>query len=195
LAIWLVFVDGLGSFSSRSKRVKDYISEINRRLTFLRTPTRVIDWHHSTSNVVVQTPKTNRSEIREELSLALGVSCAVLRIDEVERCLLVAEKEESLPFETGIHWTKGIAFEMKGKPITMNPQSTPRAVFFRINGFSVGIYKKDQLTGSEVSDKDDHAGGWAAISEHISKAVGGKWTVRSLIRVQGLLEKARTHMT
>jgi hypothetical protein len=195
LGIWLVFADGIGRFSSRSKRMKDHVFEINRRLTFLRTPTRIIDYHHSTGSIVVQTPKTSRLEVRDELSLALGVSCAVLRIDEVEKYLSVAEKAENPPSETGIRWTKGIAFEVKGKPITMTPQSTPRAAFFQINGFAIGIYNRGKITSSEVSDTDEHAGGWRAISEYISKAVGGKWTARSLVIVQGLFEKARTHLT
>jgi len=195
LGIWLVFADGVGRFSSRSKRMKDHIDEVNRRLTFLRTPTRIIDYHHSTGNVIVQSPKMNRLEVRDELSLALGVSCAVLRTDEVEQCVSIMDKAENPSSEAGIHWTKGIAFEVKGKPITTNPQSTQNAVFHRINGFTVGIYNRSQLAGSEGSDKVEHGGDWATISEYVSKSVGGKWTARSLVMVRALFEKARTQIT
>jgi hypothetical protein len=105
------------------------------------------------------------------------------------------DKAEDPPSDAGIHWTKGIAFEVKGKPISTNPQSTPRAAFYRINGFTVGIYNRSELAGSDGSDKVDHAGGWAAISEYVSKSVGGKWTARSLVMVRGLFEKARAQIT
>jgi hypothetical protein len=193
--IWLAFGLGIGDFSSRRKKMKDYVDETNRRLSLLRTPTRVIDWHHSTGNFIVQTPKTNRFEISEELSLALGTSCAVLTINEVEHCLSVSDKAASPQAQPEIRWTKGIAFEVRGRPIATNPPSNPRAVFFQINNRALGVFKRDQVTDSDVLDKEDRRGGWGAISEDIAKAVGGKWTARSQARVQGLIEKARTHLS
>ena len=193
MGIWLAFSVGIGDFSSREKKTKDYIIETNRRLKLLRTPTRVID-AHSSGNFVVETPKTNRSEIRDELSLALGVECALLGIDEVEQSLIAADRAETPQLQTGILWTKGIAFEVRGKPCTVNPPSTMRAMFFQISNFAVGVYRRDQLTDSGLAKEDDRAGGWGAVSEDVSKAVGGKWTTRSLEKVRGTVKKARLHV-
>jgi len=194
LGIYISFGVGIGSFSSRRKRTEDYVRETNERLALQATPTRVIDWYHSTGNFVVQTPKTNRSEIADELSLALGVPCTVLTTDEVASCILLADKASIPPVQTGIRWTKGIVFKARGKPCTSDLKPTPRAEFFRISGFAVGAIKKDSLTSREVLDKDDRAGGWGAVSDDVSKAVGGIWTARSLQRIEGILKKARKHL-
>lgn len=157
------------------------------------TPTRVVEWHHVTANFVVQTPKNNRFGIADELSLALGVPCAVLPINDVKACLSIADKASSPPIQPGTSWTKGIAFMVKGRPCSQDLKPTPHAVFFRINGYAVGVFKKSQLTQNEVSDGKNRPGGWGAISDDISKAVGGIWTARALTRVEGILAKALKH--
>jgi hypothetical protein len=194
MAVYIALGVGTGDFSSRRKRMEDYVRETNQRLTFEGTPTRVIDWYHSAGNFVVRTPKTNRFEIADELSLALGAPCKVLTVDEVTSCVSIADKANSPPAQAGIRWTKGIAFEVRGRPRTWDLKPTPRAEFFRINDFSVGVNKKDALTDGQVLDKDDRAGGWGAVSQDVSNAVGGIWTARSLVRIKGVLKKAREHM-
>lgn len=173
--------------------MEEYVQATNRKLSLLMTPTRVIDWHHVTGNFVVQTSKNNRWGIADELSLAFGVPCAVLPTKDVIAYLSVAEKASSPPIQPGVRWTKGIAFLVKGRPCTVNLKPTPRAVFFRINGYAVGVFKKDQLIKNEVLDRKNRAGGWGAISGEISKAVGGTWTVRALTRVDGTIAKALKH--
>ena len=187
--IWLAISSGIGEFSSRRKKMKVYVEETNRRLSLLRTPTKIIDWH-SAGNFIVQTPKANRFEISEELSLALGTSCAVLTIKEVEQCLSVSDKAAPPQDQTEVPWTKGIAFEVRGRPITTNPPSNPHAIFFPINTRALGVFKRDQHVHSDAQEKADQVG-WGTISDDISGAVGGKWTARSQARVQGLIEKAR----
>jgi hypothetical protein len=194
LGIYVAFGVGIGDFSSRRKKMVEYVRETNQRLALEATPTRVIDWYYSTGNFVVETPKTNRFEIADELSLALGVQCTVLTTNEIASCVSVADKANSPPPQTGFRWTKGIAFEVKGKPCNVDVKATPRAVFFRINAFAVGVNKKDRLSSREVLDKDDRAGGWGAISGDIAEAVGGTWTARSLARIERILERARKHM-
>jgi len=174
--------------------MEDYVRETNQRLALLPTPTRMVDWFHSTGNFVVQSPKTNRWEMNDELSLALGVPCTVLTRDEVTLCIAIANKASSPPPETGIRWTKGIAFKVKGRACTLDLKPTSRAVFFRINSYAVGVNKKDQLTNSGVLDKYDRAGGWGAVSDDVSKAAGGMWTARSLVRIESIVEIANTHI-
>jgi hypothetical protein len=174
--------------------MEDYVRETNQRLALLPTPTRIVDWFHSTGNFVVQTSKTNRWEITDELSLALGVTCTVLTREEVTSCIDIADKASSPPPETGIRWTKGIAFKVKGGSRISDLKPTSRAVFFRVNSYAVGVNKKDRLTNSGVLDKDDRAGGWGAVSDDVSNAVGGMWTARSLIRIERLLKIANKHI-
>jgi hypothetical protein len=194
LGIHIAFGVGIGNFSSRRKRMEDYVRETNQRLALLPTPTRIVDWFHSTGNFVVHTPKTNQWDIANELSLALGVPCTVLARDEVTSCIAIAEKASSPPPETGIRWTKGIAFKVKGGACTSDLKPTIRAVFFRVNSYAVGVNKKDRLTDSGVLDKDDRAGGWGAASDDVSKTVGGMWTARSLARIQSLVKVANRHI-
>ena len=194
MGIYIALGVGIGNFSSRRKRMDDYVRETNQRLALLPTPTRIVDWFHSTGNFVVQTPKTNRWDIANELSLALGVPCIVLTIDEATLCIAIADKASSPPPETGIRWTKGIAFKVKGRLCILDLKPTTRAVFFRINGYTVGVNKKDRLTNSGVLNKDDRAGGWGAVSDDVSKAVGGMWTARSLARIESLVKIANKHI-
>jgi hypothetical protein len=150
----------------------------------------VIDWHHATGNYVVQSPKNNRWAIADELSLALGVPCVVLLTQDVIACVSIANKASSPPVEAGIRWTKGIAFLVKGAPCTGDLKPTPRAVFFRINDYAVGVFKKDQFTENKELERESRAGGWGLISEDVSKAAGGIWTSRTLARIEGTVEKA-----
>jgi hypothetical protein len=192
LGTFIVFGAGIG-ISSRRTTMVEYVQAINRKLSFLRTPTRVIDWHHATGNYVVQTPKNNRWAIADELSLALGVPCVVLLTQDVIASVSIANKASSPPDEAGIRWTKGIAFMVKGAPCTVDLKPTPRAVFFRINNYAVGVFKRDQLTENKELERESRSGGWGAISEDVSKAVGGTWTSRTLTRIEGTIEKALKH--
>lgn len=170
--------------------MEDYVREINQRLILLETPTRIVDWYHSTGNFVVQSPITNRWMISDELSLAFGVPCTIQTIDEVASWVSIVDKTESPP-QTGIRWTKGIAFELKGKPCTITPKPTPYAVFYPINRFALGVSKAAHV--NEGSESDDHSEGWGAVSNEISKQVGGMWAARSLARLNGVMKKARKH--
>jgi len=190
LGIFIVLAVGTATFSSRRLSMEEYVPATNQKLSLLRTPTRVVDFHHATGNFVVQTPKVNRSEIADELSLVLGVPCAILQTGEVISCVSIAEKVSDPPIQTGIRWTKGIAFKVKGRPCTVDLKPTPRAEFFRINQYAVGVFRKDHLAIDGVLDKESRAEGWGAISMDISNVVGGIWTVRALLRIQGVLAKA-----
>jgi hypothetical protein len=170
--------------------MEEYVREINQRLILLETPTRIVDWY-STGNFVVQSPITNRWMIADELSLAFGVPCTVQTTDEVASCVSIAEKfNAECTGDKGIRWTKGIAFEVKGKPCTVALKPTPYAVFFHINRFAVGVNKAERFNSLETEDRSE---GWGAISEEISKQVSGTWTARSLTRLKGVIVKARTH--
>jgi len=170
--------------------MEDYVQATNRKLSLLRTPTRVVDWHHATGNFVVQTSKSGRSAIADEMSLALGVPCAVLPTNDVVASVTIAKKATT-PSEPSTSWTKGIAFLVKGRPSSLELKPTPLAEYFRINEYSVGVFKKDQPSQSEGVEY--HVGGWPAISDDISKAVGGIWTARALVRVEGIVAKALKH--
>lgn len=173
--------------------MEDYVRETNQRLSLLKTPTRVIDWFSATGNFVVSTPKRNRWEIADELTLALGVHCMVLTIDQAVSYVSIAEAAKSPPAQAGIRWTKGIAFQVKGRPYTSDLKASPRAEFFRINKLAVGVYKKDQLTEKGILDSGNRAGGWGAVSEDLSRTVDGIWTARTLTGVQGIIKNARKH--
>jgi hypothetical protein len=190
LGILVAFGVSVGSYSSRRTRMEDYLRASNQKLVLLRTPTRVVAYHHMAGNLVVQTPKTNRSEIADELSLVFGAPCVVLPTRDVIFCISVAEKANSPSLQAGIRCTKGIAFKVKGRPCTVDLKPTPRAEFFRINEYAVGVFKKDQLRIEGTSDKETRAGGWRAISDDISSVVGGIWTARTLTRIQGVVTKA-----
>jgi hypothetical protein len=170
----------------------EYLPASNQKLSLLRTPTRIVDFHHATGNFVVQTPKVNRSEIADELSLVFGVPCAILQTSQVLSCVSIAEKVSDPPVQPGIRWTKGLAFKVKGKPCTVDLKPTPRGQFFRVSEYAVGVFKKDQVATDETLG-ENRPGGWGAISADVSNAVGGIWTARPLIRVQGVIEKALKH--
>jgi hypothetical protein len=170
----------------------EYLLACNQKLSLLRTPTRIVDFHHVTGNFVVQTPKVNRAEIADELSLVFGVPCAILQTSQVLSCVSIAKRVSDPPIQLGIRWTEGIAFKVKGKPCTVDLKPTPRAQFFRVSEYAIGVFKKDQASTDEAS-VENRAGGWGAISTDISNAVGGIWTTRPLIKIQGVVGKALKH--
>jgi len=170
----------------------EYLPASNQKLSLLRTPTRIVDFHHATGNFVVQTPKVNRAEIADELSLVFGVPCAILQTSQVLFCVSIAKKVSDPPIQPGIRWTKGIAFKVKGKPCTVDLKPTPRAQFFRVSEYAIGVFKKDQVATDEALG-ENRPGGWGAISADISNAGGGTWTARPLMRIQGVIAKALKH--
>lgn len=188
MGIFIVFATGAGSFSRRLT-MEEYVPATNQKLSLLRTPTRIVDFHHATGNFVVQTPKVNRSEIADELSLVLGVDCAILQTYQVLSCVSLAERVGDPPIQAGIRWTKGIAFKVKGRPCTVDLKPTPHAQFFRVSEYAVGVFRKDQVA-TEVLEKENRAGGWGAVTDDISNQVGGIWTARALTRIQGIVAKA-----
>jgi len=189
LGIFIVLVAGSGNFSARKLTMDEYLPASNQKLSLLRTPTRIVDYHHATGNFVVRTPKMNRSEIADELSLVFGAPCAILQTSQVSSCVSIAKKVSEPPVQAGIRWTKGIAFKVRGRPCSVDLKPSPLAEFFRVSEYAVGVFKKDQVATNEVLG-GNRAGGWGAISADISNAVGGIWTARPLIRIQGVLGKA-----
>jgi len=192
MGIFIVFAAGSGNFSARRLTMDEYLPASNQKLSLLRTPTRIVDFHHATGNFVVQTPKLNRLEIADELSLVFGAPCAILQTGQVSFCVSMAEKVSEPPSQAGIRWAKGIAFKVRGRPCSVDLKPTPRAEFFRVSEYAVGVFKKDQVITDEVSG-ENRAGGWGAISTDISNVVGGIWTARPLARIQGVLGKALKH--
>jgi len=169
-----------------------YVKATNQKLSLLDSRTRITDWYHGTGNFVLSTVDNNRLRVADELSLALGTSCAILRIEELDAHVAVAKKAVSPPSEVGFRWTRGIAFWVRGKPCTVTPKPTAHGVFFPINRYAVGAFKKDKLAeGKETLDKENRGGGWGAISADIENTVGGTWTSRALERVEGAVAKAR----
>jgi len=193
LGIFVVLGVGTGNFSSRKMTMEEYVHATNQKLSLLRTPTRVVDYHHMAGNFVVQTPKMNRLEIADELSLVLGTSCAVNPTQDVLACVNIAEKVSSPQNQPGIRWIKGIAFKVRGRSCTVDLKPSPRAEFFRIKEYAVGVFKKDQLIREGSLDKASSIGGWAAVSDDVSSATGGIWTARALMRIQGVVAKALKH--
>ena len=188
MGIFIVLAVGQGNFSVRRTTVEEYVPAVNKRLSLLRTPTRVVDFHHATGNFVVQTPKVNRAEIADELSLVFGAPCAILQTSQVQSCVSVAERMTDSQIQPGIRWAKGIAFKVKGRPCTVELKPTAHAQFFRISEYAVGVFKSEQAAPSEVPDKT-HVASWGDISEDVSNAVGGIWTARALVRIKGVLAK------
>ena len=172
--------------------MQDYVRATNEKLSLLMTRTRITDWYYGTGNFVVQAPDYNRVRVGDELSLALGAGCAIVTIEELVARIGAVKKAANPPSEPGFRWTRGISFWVNGNRCTITPKPTTHAVFFPINKYAVGVFKKDRVAeGKETLDSEKRAGGWGAISADITKAVGGTWTSRALERVEGTLAKAR----
>lgn len=188
---FLAFAVGIGNFASRRMSMEDCVKATNQKLSLLNSRSRITDWYYGTGNFVVQAADNNRPRVADELSLALGTPCAILRVEEVDAHVAVAKKAVSPPGELGFRWTRGIAFWVNGKRCTVTLKPTTHGVFFPINQYTVGAFKKDKLAeGKETLDKENRGGGWGAISADIAKVVGGTWTSRALDRVEGALTKA-----
>ena len=191
MSIFLAFAVGVGNFASRRMSMEDCVKATNQKLSLLNSRTRIVDWYYGTGNFVVRATDNNRLRVADELFLALGTPCAILRIKELDALVAVARKAVSPPSDLGFRWTRGIAFWVSGKPCTVTLKPTAHGVFFPINGRAVGAFKKDKLAeGKETLDKENRGGGWGAISADVAKAVGGTWTSRALDRVEGALMKA-----
>ena len=192
MATFLAFAVGIGNFASRRMSMEAYVKATNQKLSLLNSRTRITDWYYGTGDFVLSTADNNRLRVADDLSLALGTSCAILRIEELDAYVAVATKAVSPPSEVGLRWTRGIAFWVRGKPCTVTLKPTAHGVFFPINRYAVGAFKKDKLAvGKETLDKENRGGGWGAISADIENMVGGTWTSRALERVEGAVAKAR----
>lgn len=172
----------------------EWTLEINRKLETLGSSTRIIDWYGHTGNFVVESSRTEPSEIASELASVAGVSCGVVPYGDVVEYVSIAERTVSPKPLVGKRWTPGVAFAVIAPPSNSVPKQTSHAIFFAISESAVGAWKKDQLVERGILDRGRRGGGWGAVSSDVSKTVGGVWTARSLRTVMSTLEKARQHI-
>jgi hypothetical protein len=195
LGLYLIFGVDIGNlgFSGRRQDMSEWALEMNKKLASLQSSTKIVDWYGHTGNFVIESSKTERSEIASELTSVVGASLAVLSVDEVTDFVSHAEKTASPPPTEGKRWTCGIVFAVRSSSCQTVPKQTLHAAFFAISDYAVGAWKEDQLTRGGVLDRERRGGGWGAVSGDVSRHVGGVWTARSLRTVIGTIEKARQH--
>ncbi len=196
MGLFIVFgvnVGNLGRVFGRKEAMDKWVGEMNKKLTSHPSSTRIIDWYGHTGNFVIESSGTDSLELANELTSVLETTCAALTYDEAVAFVSAAEKAASPAPLGGKRWTNGIAFAVKGPPCQSVPKPTSHATFFQISERAVGAWKEDQLTQNGTLDREKRGGGWGAVSDDVSRAVGGVWTARSLRTVIGTLEKARQH--
>jgi len=197
LGLFICFGVNIGNLGRVSKRrivMGSWTLEINKKLASIQSSTKIVDWYGHTGNFVIESSRTERSDIVSELTSVVGASFAVLSYDEVTDFVSAARRAFSPPPLEGNRWTCGIAFEVGDPPCLSVPKQTSHAVFFALSDHSVGAWKKDQLAERGILDRERRGGGWGAVSGDVSKTVGGVWTARSLRTVIGTLEKARQYI-
>jgi hypothetical protein len=175
--------------------MSDWALDINRKLGDLPSSTKIVDWYGHTGNFVIESSRTDRTDIANELTSIVGTFLSVLSYDEAINFVSTTEEAPSPPPLEGKRWTGGIAFAVKAPPCQSVPKPTSHAVFFAISDFAVGAWKEDQLTEDGILDKERRGGGWGAVSGDVSEQVGGTWTARSLRTIRGTLEKAQRHLS
>lgn len=134
MALYIAFgvnIGNLGRVSERRVAMDSWVPEINKKLASLQSSTKIVDWYDHTGNFVIESSRTERSDIVSELTSVVGGSCAVLSYDETIVFASIAEKAVSPTPLEGKRWTSGIAFAVRSQPCRSVPKPTSHAVFFR----------------------------------------------------------------
>ena len=186
-----VNIGNLGLPGKHRHPMDAWIADGNRKLA--GTPTRVLDSFGHTGNFVVQS-EHEHLEVARELSAVFDAAFSVLTVEELAGHVHVIEEIAQPDPRPGVRWTPGLVFAVQDTPVA-NPVliETSHARFNPVAMNVVGAWKRDQLTDSSTLDRDRRGGGWGAVSNDVSRQLGGKWTARSLRTVKGVLDLARQH--
>ncbi len=170
--------------------MEDWIRDVNQRLVKMGSSTKVLDSFSHTGNFVVHS-NNDRSQVATHLSSVFETQFAALSIDELGEYASIMKKASPPESKAGFRWTLGLVSAVSGDQAT-SPKlhDTSHASFYPMPLRAVGAWKLDQLTDSGVLDREKRGGGWGAVSDDVSRQVGGKWTARSLSTVNGVLKLA-----
>lgn len=188
---WLCFFRGLNVFG----RGKLSMPELRRRCceAFDKSglPLRFIDSYGPTGNVALSATGVPAEKILQLLFEAVPKPCAMVQPGVVGQlndafCAWPAPVDAQ-----GFRWTRGACLLCEGKPETTELAQKPDlGVFIRVDRGFVAVYRKERETNRGTLDHSDRLGGWAAVSNHIERVLGGRWTARSLNVIRELSLRA-----
>lgn len=186
---WLCFFRGLNVFG----RGKIAMPELRRRCSeaFDKSdlPLRFLDYYRGTGNVALSAAGVPAEKILQLLFEAVPKPCAMVQPGVVGQLNDVFRAWPAPVDVRGFRWTRGACFLCDGVPEATELAEKPNlGVFIRVAPGLVAVYRKERETNRGTLDSSDRRGGWAAISAHIERVLGGRWTARSLdvIRVLSL---------
>jgi hypothetical protein len=184
---WLCFFRGLNVFG----RGKIAMPELRRRCSeaFDKSglPVRFLDYYRGTGNVALSATGVPAEKVLRLLFEAVPKPCAMVRPRVVGQ-LNDAFRAWPAPVDVrGFRWTRGACLLCEGEPEATQLAEKPNlGVFVRVAPTLVAVYRKERETNRGTLDPSDRRGGWAAISNHIERVLGGRWTARSLDVIQEL---------
>lgn len=188
---WLCFFRGLNVFG----RGKIAMPEFRRRCceAFDKSglPLIFLDYYKGTGNVALSAAGVPAEKILRLLFEAVSKPCAMVRPEVVDQ-LNDAFREWPAPVDVqGFRWTRGACLLCEGVPEATELAEKPDLGFFiRVAPGLVAVYRKERETNRGTLDHSDRHGGWAAISHHIERVLGGRWTARSLDVIRQLSLRA-----
>jgi len=188
---WLCFFRGLNVFG----RGKIAMPELRRRCNEVfdksGLPLRFLNYYKNTGNVALSAIGVPTEEILRLLFEAVPKPCAMVQSGVVGQ-LNDAFRAWPAPVDVqGFRWTRGACLLCEGEPDATELAEKPDlGVFVRIERGLVAVYRKERETNRGTLDPSDRRGGWGAISKHIERGLGGRWTARSLDVIRELSLRA-----
>lgn len=189
--LWLCFLRGLNVFGRSQMPMFELEERCVRSFRELGLPLRFIDYYGPTGNVGVMASGLQKDVIREALVKAISKPCALLPPETLDELQEAFRLWAAPPDVEGFRWTRGVSLLCSGQLRDVEIVEPDLGTFRRVAAGVVAVYRKERITERGALDRDDRAGGWAAVSNHAETVCGGLWTARSLGVVQGLLGQLR----
>jgi len=183
--LWACFLVGFNNFGTGRGATAALKSEISNELQAVGGA--VIGSFGSTGNFVIETHgRTDSTALRHVLEVASGGPCAVVKWPAFKRALAALDQLPTPVRQRGMRWTPGLAFAIVAPERLPSLAPTPRGRFTILRSRTVAIFKYDVEDSRGRLDSARRKGGWGALSNDISRQVGGVWTSRARSGLRGL---------
>src|SRR5262245_47226915 len=163
---------------------------INRYLARENADLRVIGFYRHTGNLMLKTTTLQPAQAAHILSEADGGTWMAVSEAAMRKTVQEVRKLQAPESEQGVRWTPGLAFAVT-KPKSGDVTSSAKVRVHPIDLGIVAVWKRDRITERGRLDSKMREGGWGAVSGAVGDQTNSQWTARSLMTLEGILDRPK----
>ncbi|ETR73592.1 MAG: hypothetical protein OMM_00844 [Candidatus Magnetoglobus multicellularis str. Araruama] len=167
-----------------------WMSSINQRLFQVSKKMRLIDSFANTGCFVLHTTISNQNETTKLFQSIIGYKAPVLSLAETHWFIEEVRSIQTNKFDD-CNYREGIAFQLEGSrkyfDFIEEEWATVSIIMRGVAGIKVPL-KKDYIQKKRKQSL------WPVINRNLCKKLGGQWTIRNIMHLNGTLRRALMHI-